>query len=72
MMEKYLLDTNICIFILKEKYNVGERMMQAGFENCFISEITMAELLYGAECSADVEKNIEMVILFAGKLKIST
>jgi tRNA(fMet)-specific endonuclease VapC len=70
MMEQYLLDTNICIFLLKGKYNVGGRLMQAGFENCFISEITLAELLYGAECSADVEKNTALVNRFVGKMKV--
>ncbi len=29
---QYLLDTNICVFILLQKYGVGERMLQAGGE----------------------------------------
>ena len=55
-MKKYLLDTNICIFYFKEKYGVQKRLQQIGFENCAISEITLTELVYGAECSADIEK----------------
>lgn len=46
---KYLLDTNICIFLLRGKYDVAEKMNAVGFENCYISEITIAELKYGAE-----------------------
>jgi tRNA(fMet)-specific endonuclease VapC len=60
-MEKYLLDTNICIFYFKEKYGLQKRLQQIGYENCAISEITLAELVYGAECSADIEKNMNVI-----------
>ena len=61
---QYLLDTNICVFILRQKFGVGERMLQAGVSNCFISELTYAELLYGAECSDNPEKNKTLIDLF--------
>ncbi|WP_288909981.1 PIN domain-containing protein [uncultured Bacteroides sp.] len=48
-MKKYLLDTNICIFLLRGKYDVDKKIDQVGLENCCISEITVAELKYGAE-----------------------
>ena len=48
-MEKYLLDTNICIFLLRGKYDVDKKIDSVGLENCCISEITVAELKYGAE-----------------------
>lgn len=48
-MEKYLLDTNICIFLLRGKYDVDKRIDSVGLDNCCISEITVAELKYGAE-----------------------
>lgn len=48
-MKKYLLDSNICIFLLRGKYNVDKKIDKVGFENCYISEITVAELKYGAE-----------------------
>ena len=47
-MKKYLLDTNICIFYLKGKYELDMKIEKVGQKNCFISEITVAELLYGA------------------------
>lgn len=37
-MEKYLLDTNICIFLLRGKYDVDKKIDQVGIENCYISE----------------------------------
>jgi len=69
-MQKYLLDTNMCIFCFKEKYEVQKRLQQAGYENCAISEITLAELVYGAECSADVEKNINVIDTFIRQIRV--
>lgn len=48
---KYLLDTNIIIFWLKNRYNVADRIAEVGSANCFISEVTVAELRFGVECS---------------------
>lgn len=57
----YLLDTNICIYFLKGRYGLVEKIEQIGFENLFISEITVAELKYGAEKSAYPERNREVI-----------
>lgn len=67
---QYLLDTNICVFILRQKYGVGERMLQAGVSNCFISELTYAELLYGAECSDNPEKNKTLIDRFLSRIRV--
>lgn len=69
-MEKYLLDTNIIIFYLKGKYNLNEKLRQVELQNCCISEITLAELKYGAECSEQIENNIKMVDSFAKEITI--
>lgn len=69
-MEKYLLDTNIIIFYLKGKYNLNEKLRQIRLQNCCISEITLAELKYGAECSDQIDKNIKMVDDFAKEITI--
>jgi tRNA(fMet)-specific endonuclease VapC len=50
---QYLLDTNICIFYLRGKLNLNEIIKQKGRENCFISEITVFELYFGAENSSN-------------------
>jgi tRNA(fMet)-specific endonuclease VapC len=60
-MEKYLLDTNICIFFLKGKYDLNKQLKKVGLQNCCISEVTLAELKYGAECSERVIENMKMV-----------
>ena len=66
----YLLDTNICIYYLNGKYGLRDRINKAGFENFSISEITLAELYYGAENSEEIEKNITVVNNFTGKISI--
>lgn len=43
-MKGYLLDTNICIYLLKQRYDIEKRIKQTGYDNCFISDITLAEL----------------------------
>ena len=50
-MRRYLLDTNICIFYMKGKFHLNEKIDDKMKRYCFISEITIAELLYGATCS---------------------
>lgn len=69
-MAKYLLDTNICIYLFKGKYNLNEQFRKVGFTNCCISEITLAELKYGAECSDRIAENMKMVDDFANEIAI--
>ncbi|HTI91305.1 MAG TPA: type II toxin-antitoxin system VapC family toxin [Puia sp.] len=57
-MSQYLIDTNICIYFMKGMYDLVQKFEKAGNENCFISEITLAELKFGVENSQAKEKNI--------------
>ncbi|OWP63530.1 VapC toxin family PIN domain ribonuclease [Hymenobacter amundsenii] len=52
MSPRYLLDTNICIHYLKGEFGIATRVRMIGLENCFLSEITVAELLFGVANSA--------------------
>ena len=45
---KYLLDTCTCIAIIKKKPNVIRRLREVGIDECKISDITLAELYFGA------------------------
>lgn len=60
MHTHYLLDTNIIVFLLKKQFDVRDRIQKIGIDYCHISEITYAELLYGAECSSNPSKNIAL------------
>ena len=61
MTKGYLLDTNICIYLFKGKYNIRKKLIEIGLNLCFISEITLAELIYGAECSNNVKKHTKEI-----------
>ena len=69
-MKKYLLDTNICIYFLKGLFELYNKIEQAGIENCFISEITVAELKFGAENSSIPTKNRETIDKFLSNFTI--
>lgn len=45
---KYLLDTNVLVAMFRGQYGIREAILKAGFSNCAVSEITLAELMTGA------------------------
>ena len=51
MLNRYLLDTNVCIELLRGNKTVRKKIEEAGPQHCKISEITVAELYYGASKS---------------------
>lgn len=61
---KYLLDTNICVHFLRGKFEIDKVLKVKGLENCYISEITVLELRFGAENSADQVKSHKAVDTF--------
>ena len=63
MKKSYLLDTNICAFYLRGRYDIDRHIDRVGWENCFISEITALELKMGAELSLQrdgVDRSIQL------------
>jgi len=67
---KYLLDTNICIFFFRDKYDISNILRTKGLENCCVSEITIAELRYGAENSINPQKHHEIIDCFLKKIAL--
>ena len=67
---KYLLDTNICIHFFRGKFNLYDKFKETGIENCAISEITLAELVFGAENSSNPRKNYELIEAFSDQVMI--
>jgi len=65
-----LLDMNIRIYFLKGMYNLDRKIAKIGEVNCFISEITVAELKYGIENSKTPEKLRPLVEAFIPKFAI--
>jgi tRNA(fMet)-specific endonuclease VapC len=67
---QYLLDTCICVYFLRGKMNLENIIKEKGIENCFISEITVFELRFGAENSQNKEKSNKAVDLFINGISI--
>ncbi|MCF8378957.1 MAG: type II toxin-antitoxin system VapC family toxin [Bacteroidales bacterium] len=67
---KYLLDTNICIHFFRGKFNLIDKFSNIGFENFAISEITLAELMFGAENSSNPENNYILIEKFTDQITI--
>lgn len=69
-MLKYMLDTNICIFTLKNKPLVVREAFNRHYGQLCISTVTLMELMYGAEKSAAPERNLAVVEGFAARLDV--
>ncbi|MFK8331148.1 tRNA(fMet)-specific endonuclease VapC [Pseudomonas sp. BJa5] len=69
-MLKYMLDTNICIFTLKNKPQVVREAFNRHHGQMCISTVTLIELIYGAEKSAAPERNLSVVESFAARLEV--
>lgn len=69
-MLKYLLDTNIVIYVIKRRpiEVLGLFNQQAG--RMAMSTITLSELYHGAEKSAKVSQNLEVIEEFSSLLQV--
>jgi tRNA(fMet)-specific endonuclease VapC len=68
---KYLLDTNICIYVIKKQPpRVIERIQSVPIEDICISTITLAELEYGVAKSAHRERNRLALLEFLTPFRI--
>jgi tRNA(fMet)-specific endonuclease VapC len=58
---RYLLDTDTCVFYLKNTEPVVSAVNKVRQEELAISQITLAELQFGAFNSTQIEKNLQRV-----------
>lgn len=69
-MLKFMLDTNTCIFTIKNRpVSVREAFTRHQGQLC-ISTITLMELIYGAEKSSSPERNLAVIESFAARLEV--
>ena len=69
-MKKYLLDTNICIFAMRDKYGVNERLESITPQQCYVTDVTVMELRFGAYKSERKDENLSIVNDFLSKVKV--
>jgi tRNA(fMet)-specific endonuclease VapC len=69
-MYKYMLDTNICIYTIKNKPDYVRDTFNQHQEQLCVSTVTIMELIYGAEKSSVPEKNMKVVESFLARLAV--
>ena len=68
-MLKYMLDTNIAIYVIKRKPFDLLAVFNRHAGHMCISSITLAELLHGVQKSQQPERNLEQVEDFVSRLQ---
>ncbi|MEW6068359.1 MAG: type II toxin-antitoxin system VapC family toxin [Nitrospirota bacterium] len=68
-MDKFILDTDSCIYWLKGNENIERSIIRHGLGNILITVITECELFYGAYKSMKKEKNLAVVTELKTKIK---
>ena len=69
-MLKYMLDTNIVIYVIKRRPIEILEVFNAHAGQMCISSITLAELLHGVEKSSMITKNLRKVEDFVSRLEV--
>lgn len=69
-MSKYLLDTCVIVSLFRANREIANKLNTIGLENCAISEITLAELIVGAESSSRKSLNMSLIEKFERQIAI--
>jgi tRNA(fMet)-specific endonuclease VapC len=69
-MLRYMLDTNICIYVIKNRPTLLRDRFNDFADQLCVSVITLAELIYGAEKSARAHENLAVVEQFCARLDV--
>jgi tRNA(fMet)-specific endonuclease VapC len=69
-MLKYLLDTNIVIYVIKRRPLIALERFNREHGRMAVSSITLAELAHGAEKSSDPARNLRVVEDFFSRLAV--
>jgi tRNA(fMet)-specific endonuclease VapC len=69
-MLKYLLDTNIVVYTIKNRPQWVKERFQQHHGRMAISAVTLGELIFGAERSQQVERNLADIEELAARLEV--
>lgn len=69
-MLRYMLDTNICIFTIRQKPEGVRMAFKQHHAQMCISAVTVMELMYGVEVSAQSQRNLVAVEGFIARLDV--
>jgi tRNA(fMet)-specific endonuclease VapC len=66
----YMLDTDICIYVIKNRPPALRERFNSVADQLCISSISLGELIYGARKSARAAANLDVIERFAARLEI--
>lgn len=69
-MSSYMLDTDICAYLMSKRYPELERRASSTGEGACISSVVFAELAFGAENSERRHRNWAELDLFCAKIDV--
>ncbi len=69
-MLKHMLDTNIAVYVIKNRPAKVRKIFNRHAESLCISAVTLAELQHGVEKSAHPERNARQVNDFISRLEV--
>ncbi|MBF2057138.1 MAG: PIN domain-containing protein [Cyanobacterium sp. T60_A2020_053] len=67
---KYLLDTDTCIYWLKGRIPIKNRLCTVGFNQVCICQITVSELYFGAYNSNQIDNNLKTLDDFLKSISV--
>jgi len=69
-MLRYMLDTNICIYVIKDRPAGLRARFNSLADQLCVSAVTLGEIIYGAEKSSRPVENLTVVEQFAARLAV--
>jgi len=69
-MLKYMLDTNIIIYIMKNRPKQVKEQFNSHSSQICISSVTLGELVFGAEHSQQTERNLADIKALTARLEV--
>ncbi len=69
-MKGYLLDTDIVVFLFRNKKGIAKRLALLDPKDIYISEVTIAELEFGNHLSGRYEENRGMLESFLSSVNV--
>ena len=69
-MKKYLLDTDIVVFLLRNNHKIYNRIKLLSPSQIYVSDVTVAELEYGNYCSGRYEENKILLDNFISQINV--
>ena len=67
---KYLLDTNICVYLLNGEASLKKKVKEIGAYSLTVSNSVLAGLYFGAYKSKKVEENLKRIELFKKNMAV--